>query len=138
MRLFGHAEGDEPLLQDTQIGKPLNNFGSDGPCTQIEKSALTRSPHGWNPLKGLYLRNAPAAFPEGRLGLYGLSGASNGSKCRRSGTSGSRGISVEHTTEEIKKKKKKKKDALGGDAPLLSEELRVLDNTSLLTQVQSR
>lgn len=36
------------------------------------------------------------------------------------------------------KKKKKKKDALGGDAPLLSEELGVLDNTSVLTQVQSR
>lgn len=134
MRLFGRAEGDEPLFQDTQIGKPLNNFASDGPCTQIEKSALTRSPRCWNPLKGLYLRNAPAAFPEGRFGLYGLSGASNGSKCRRGGTSGSRGISAEHTTEEIKKKKK---DTLGGDAPLLSEELGVLDNTSVLTQVQS-
>lgn len=47
-------------------------------------------------------------------------------------------VSLPNTQQKKLKKKRKKKDAPGGDAPLLSEELGVLDNTSVLTQVQSR
>lgn len=101
-------------------------------ATQNGASALTQSPNHWNPLKGLYLRNALLVSQKEDSGYKACQELQTGAKTEAVG------LVVPMISLLNTQQKKLKKRYSWGDALLLSGELGLLDNTSLFTQVQNR
>lgn len=98
-------------------------------ATRRGASAPTQSPNHWNPLKGLYLRNALLLSQKEDSSYKASQELQTGANIEAVG------LVVPTISPLNTQQKELKKRYSQGDALLLSRELTVLDNSTLFTQV---
>lgn len=103
--MFTQLARQESSSFQSEVEKPLNYPELKQILSNLETligaSALTRGPHDWNPLKGLYLRNVLLLPQKEDSGYVACHDLQIGTKAEAVGLVAPHDISSEHTAQEM-------------------------------------